>query len=324
MRNKHPIEKPVAGLFDLFQRDFAQALQSEIKTIQCAIEKIHLSNGKFIRPLLLLLTAEACGQATALSVESAVLLELLHTASLVHDDVVDETKQRRGVPSMNAIYDNRIAVLVGDFILANTLIRAIKTGDNQIVTIIAMLCREMTEGEIKQLENSENIELSENDYFQTLEKKTAALLAACTEIGAITAGADIELQTRCRKFGHLLGCSFQIKDDIFDYFDNQHIGKPNGNDIREGKITLPLLYAFETTSAVEKAKYMDILNKRQFSPENIAALIEFAKEKGGIEYAESRMMEYKRQAIAIIETFPHSEARNSLLQLADYLVNRLK
>ena len=324
MTNKHQIEKPVAGLFDLFQSEFARALQSEITTIQSAIERIHLSNGKCIRPLLLLLTAEACGQATALSVESAVLLELLHTASLVHDDVVDETKQRRGVPSINAIYDNRIAVLVGDFVLANTLIRAIKTGDNQIVTIIAMLCREMAEGEVKQLENSENIVLSEKDYFQMLGKKTAALMAACTEIGAITAGADLELQTRCRQFGYLLGCSFQIKDDLFDYFDNQHIGKPNGNDIREGKITLPLLYAFNSTSASEKAHYLDILKQRQFTPENIAALIEFAKEKGGIEYAKTRMTEYKTQAIETIETFPPSEAKDSLLLLADYLVNRLK
>jgi octaprenyl-diphosphate synthase len=318
------IEKPVTELFEQFKKEFSQALRSEIPTIRCAIEKIHLSNGKHIRPLLLLLTAEACGQANPLSVESALLLELLHTASLIHDDVVDETKQRRGFPSMNAIYDNRIAVLVGDFILADTVIRALKTGENQIVTIIAMLCREMAEGEVKQMENSDNIALSEKDYFQTLEKKTAALLAACAEIGAITAGVDLEIQAKCKQFGHLLGCSFQIKDDIFDYFDNQNIGKPNGNDIREGKITLPLLYAFNSTSASEKAKYLDILKNRQFTPENIALLIDFAKEKGGIEYAESRMLDYKTQAIEIIHTFPISEAKNSLLLLADYLVSRSK
>ena len=321
---KHQIERPVAKFFELFQQEFTQALQSEVKTIQSAIERIHFSNGKHIRPLLLLLTAEACGQATPLAVESAVLIELLHTVSLIHDDVVDETKQRRGFPSINAIYDNRIAVLVGDFILSNTLIRAVKTGDNQIITIIAMLCREMTEGEVKQLENSENIVLSEKDYFRILEKKTAALLAACAEIGAITAGSDRELQQKCKQFGHLLGCSFQIKDDIFDYFDNQHIGKPSGNDIREGKITLPLLYALDSTLADEKTVYLDMIQQRQFTSENIAALIEFAKVKGGIEYAESCMMEFKRQAIKIIETFPSSEAKNSLLLLADYLVSRAK
>jgi octaprenyl-diphosphate synthase len=324
MIEQYQIEKPVSELFELFKKEFSQALRSEIQTIQSAIEKIHLSNGKHIRPLLLLLTAESCGKATPLSVESAVLLELLHTASLIHDDVVDETKQRRGVPSMNATYDNRIAVLVGDFILANTVIRALKTNENQIIAIIAMLCREMAEGEVKQMENTENILLSEKDYFLTLEKKTAALLSACAEIGAITAGAEHELQTKCKQFGHLLGCSFQIRDDIFDYFDNSNIGKPSGNDIREGKISLPLLHAFNTTSASEKAGYLDILKKRQFTPENITALIEFAKEKGGIEYAESRMMEYKTSAIEIIDTFPPSEAKNSLLLLSNYLVSRSK
>jgi len=324
MMEKHQIEKPVAELFERFQQAFAQSLQSDIRTINSAIEKIHLANGKQIRPLLLLLTAKACGQATPFSVEFAVLIEMLHTASIIHDDVIDETKQRRGFPSINAIYDNRIAVLVGDFILSDTLARANRTGENQIVAIIANLCREMVEGEIKQMENSEEIVLSEKEYLATLEKKTAALLAACTEIGAITAGVGCEFQAKCKQFGRLLGCCFQIKDDIFDYFDNQHIGKPSGNDIREGKITLPLLYALGSTPEIEKVNYMNILQNRQFTPENITALVEFAKAKGGIEYATSCMMEYKNKAIEIIETFPSSEAKNSLLLLADYLVNRVK
>ena len=324
MMEKHQIEKPVAGLFEQFQREFSLALQSEVRTIKSAIEKINLSNGKQIRPLLLLLTAEACGQATSFSVEFAVLIEMLHTASIIHDDVIDESKQRRGFPSINAIYDNKIAVLVGDFILSDTLARANRTGENQIVGIIAMLCREMVEGEIKQLENADEIVISEKDYMFSLEKKTATLLAACTEIGAITAGADRGLQGRCKQFGRLLGCSFQIKDDIFDYFDNQNIGKPSGNDIREGKITLPLLYALDTTRENEKTAYLKILQSRQFTPENIAALVAFAKEKGGIDYATSRMMEYKKKAVEIIETFPPSEAKDSLLLLADYLVNRIK
>ena len=324
MMEKHQIEKPVAELFERFQREFSQSLQSDIRTIQSAIEKIHLSNGKQIRPLLLLLTAEACGQATPFSVEFAVLLEMLHTASIIHDDVIDESKQRRGFPSMNATYDNRIAVLVGDFFLAETLARANRTGESQIVAIIAMLCREMVEGEIKQLENTNEIVLSEKEYMVSLEKKTAVLLAACTEIGAITAGADSDLQIKCKQFGRLLGCSFQIKDDIFDYFNNQNIGKPSGNDIREGKITLPLLYALATTPENEKAGYVDMLQNRQYTPENIALLVEFAKAKGGIAYAESRMLEYKNKAIEIIETFPPSEAKNSLLLLADYIVRRSK
>ena len=324
MMEKHQIEKPVADLFARFQREFSQSLQSEIRTIQSAIEKIHLSNGKQIRPLLLLLTAKACGQPTLFSVEFAVLVEMLHTASIIHDDVVDETKQRRGLPSLNAIYDNRIAVLVGDFILSDTLARANKSGENKIVAIIAMLCRNMVEGEIKQLEILDEIVISEKEYMAALEKKTAALLAACTEIGAMTAGVDYDIQVKCRQFGHLLGCSFQIKDDIFDYFDNQNIGKPSGNDIREGKITLPLLYALESTPTAEKTVYLDILKNRQFTPENIASLVEFARSKGGIEYAERRMMEYKQNAVEIIKTFTPSEAVNSLLLLADYIVNRVR
>jgi octaprenyl-diphosphate synthase len=187
-----------------------------------------------------------------------------------------------------------------------------------------MLCREMVEGEIKQLENTDDIVLSEKEYMATLEKKTAALLAACTEIGAITAGAGYGLQVRCRQFGYLLGCSFQIKDDIFDYFDNRNIGKPSGNDIREGKITLPLLYALDSTPDDEKAVYLDILKSRRFTSENIASLIAFAKAKGGIAYAESRMMQYKSQAVEIIATLPPSDAKDSLILLADYLVDREK
>jgi len=324
MVDLNQIKKPVASLFDHFLTEYARALQSEIKTIRSAIETIHVSNGKHIRPLLLLLTAEACGKATTDSVAYAVLIELLHTVSLIHDDVVDETKQRRGFPSLNAIYDNRVAVLVGDYILSETLVKAIELGDIQIVAIIALLCREMSEGEVKQLENQENIALSEQDYFQILEKKTASLLSGCTEIGAITGGADVELQAKCKKFGQLLGCCFQIKDDIFDYFDNQDIGKPNGNDIREGKITLPLLYALNSTPEHEKADYLAMIQHNDFTPENIAALIGFAKAKGGIAYAQARLIEYKAKAIEIIETLPPSEAKDSLLLLADYLVDRMK
>ncbi|MDR2233130.1 MAG: polyprenyl synthetase family protein [Tannerella sp.] len=320
----HQIEKPVASLFDRFLSEYDRAFQSEIKTIRSAIETIRVSNGKHIRPLLLLLTAEACGKATPDSVEYAVLIELLHTVSLIHDDVVDETKQRRGLPSLNAVYDNRVAVLVGDYIFSETMMRATKLGDIQVVAILSFLCREMSEGEVKQLENQESIILSEPDYFQILEKKTASLLSGCTEIGAITGGADEKMQDTCKKFGQLLGCCFQIKDDIFDYFDNQLIGKPSGNDIREGKITLPLLYALISTPESEKARYVEMINNNDFTPENIAALIAFAKAKGGIEYAQARMKEYKEKAIEIIETLPPSEAKDSLILLADYLVDRSK
>jgi len=324
MANINDIKGPIAEAFKQFEDEFANALKSKILTIERAIDTVHHTNGKHIRPLLLLLTAQACGNQNLTSIHSAVLLELLHTASLIHDDVVDETKQRRGVPSISAIFDNRIAVLVGDFILADTLIRAVETGSSAIVKIIATLSREMAEGEIKQLENINELILHEKDYFIALEKKTAMLLASCTEIGAITANADVQLQQKCKEFGQLLGYSFQIKDDIFDYFDNPEIGKPSGNDIREGKVTLPLIYALETANSSEKKNYLTMLSAQEISAENIALLIEFAKSRGGIEYAEKRMLEYKQKADDIISTLPDSDAKNSLLLLSDYIVQRTK
>jgi len=324
MANINDIKETIASAFEQFENEFNNVLKSDICTIQKAIETIHHSNGKHIRPLLVLLTAQACGNLNTTSVHSAVLLELLHTASLIHDDVVDETKQRRGVPSISAIYDNRIAVLVGDFILADTLIRAVETGNKQIVKIIAMLSREMAEGEIKQLENISELILHEKDYFIALEKKTAMLLASCTEIGAITANVNAELQQKCKEFGQYLGYCFQIKDDIFDYFDSPEIGKPSGNDIREGKVTLPLIHALETANNYDRDIYLKKLSKQEISVENIAALIKFAKAHGGIEYAEQRMFEYKQKADKIIQTLPESDARKSLLLLSDYIVERTK
>jgi octaprenyl-diphosphate synthase len=312
---------PVSEEFRDFQKEFASALRSEIRTIQSAVETVYQSNGKHLRPLLLLLTAKACGEVNAASVRSAVFLELLHTASLIHDDVVDNTKQRRGIPSMNAVYDNRVAVLVGDFILSDALIRAAQIGEG-IVHIMAWLSREMAEGEIKQLENADHLILTEKDYFIALRKKTATLLASCTEIGAITARASLDLQMKCKQFGQLLGYCFQIRDDIFDYFDDASTGKPSGNDVREGKVTLPLLYALQSTGMAEKEPYLKMLAEKSITPENVSALIRFAKAKGGIEYAETRMVEYKNQAAQIIRSLPDSEAKNSLLLLSEYLVER--
>ncbi|MDR2138336.1 MAG: polyprenyl synthetase family protein [Tannerella sp.] len=323
MIDRNQIEHPVSEAFKRFQAEFEPALQSEVETIRSAVETIRRSNGKHIRPLLLLLTAKACGRVPEASVRAAVLLELLHTASLIHDDVVDETKQRRGALSLNAIHDNRVAVLVGDFILADSLMRALQLENLQIVGIMAKLCHDMAEGEIKQLENADKVILTEMDYFVVLEKKTAALLASCTQIGAITAGASAEVQKTAGTFGKLLGYCFQIRDDIFDYFEDSRTGKPSGNDLREGKVTLPLLYALEKASPAEKAPYMEMLLKKNFTPDHIAALLRFAREKGGIEYAEARMNEYREQAARIIRsTLPASEARDSLLLLADYLVER--
>ncbi|WP_308596595.1 polyprenyl synthetase family protein [uncultured Parabacteroides sp.] len=324
MKDRSKIEQPVAVEFKRFNDEFAASLRSETNRLQSAIDRILNASGKHVRPLLVLLTAKACGQVTDNTINSAVLLELLHTATLIHDDVIDETKQRRGVPSLNAIFDNRISVLVGDYVLSTALIRSIQTGNLQIIGIVSNLGRDLSEGEIKQLETAEESIIDESCYMQVIRKKTAMLLSACAEIGSISVGASGEMVEKCREFGEYLGYCFQIKDDIFDYFKEANIGKPTGNDIREGKVTLPLLHALKTGSREEVDKCLRIIKEKDFTTENISLLIDFAKANGGIEYAEQRMQEYRDKAVEVLMTLPESEAREGLLLLADYIVERRK
>lgn len=324
MDDRKKIEEPVVAAFKRFNEEFAASLQSETNRLQAAINQILNTSGKHVRPLLVLLTAKACGEVTDHTINSAVLLELLHTATLIHDDVIDETKQRRGIPSLNAIFDNRISVLVGDYILSTALIRSIQTGSLQIIGIVSSLGRDLSEGEIKQLETAEESILDEACYMQVIRKKTAMLLSACTEIGAISSGASPDLIARCREFGEYLGYCFQIKDDIFDYFKESNIGKPTGNDIREGKITLPLLFALKQGRREDTDRWLRIINEKDFTAENIELLTEFAKVSGGIEYAEKRMREFHDKAVAILRTLPESDAREALLLLADYIIERNK
>ena len=324
MKDRSKIEQPVAVEFKRFNDEFAASLRSETNRLQSAIDQILNASGKHVRPLLVLLTAKACGQVTDNTINSAVLLELLHTATLIHDDVIDETKQRRGVPSLNAIFDNRISVLVGDYVLSTALIRSIQTGNLQIIGIVSNLGRDLSEGEIKQLETAEESIIDESCYMQVIRKKTAMLLSACAEIGSISVGASGEMVEKCREFGEYLGYCFQIKDDIFDYFKEANIGKPTGNDIREGKVTLPLLHALKTGRREEVDKCLRIIKEKDFTTENISLLIDFAKANGGIEYAEQRMQEYRDKAVEVLMTLPESEAREGLLLLADYIVERRK
>ncbi|MDR2915858.1 MAG: polyprenyl synthetase family protein [Tannerella sp.] len=322
MIDRSQIAKPVASEFKQFEADFARVLHSETPLLQSAIEQVLCSNGKHVRPLLLLLTAKVCGELTKTTQDAAVIIETLHTTTLIHDDVVDETKQRRGIPSLNAIFDNRIAVLTGDYMLAGTILNAAETGNIVIIKIIAKVCRELSEGELIQIDNAEKHSLNEDEYLHMIRKKTATLISACSEIGAISVNAPSEIVHKCRLFGEYLGFCFQIKDDIFDYYDDVNIGKPTGNDIREGKITLPLLYALKNAPEKEKHAHLEVINNQNFTPENVITLINFAKQHNGIEYAEKRLLEYKQKAVEIINSFPESEARNSLLMLADYFSER--
>ena len=318
------IEQSVANALAQFNKDYKESLQSQTALLQNAIDKLMEVSGKHIRPLLLLLTAKACGETNQTSINAAVLIELLHAATLIHDDVVDDTKQRRGVPSLNAIFDNRIAVLVGDYVLSTALIRSIQTGNLRIISIISNLGRDLSEGEIGQLESASERIMNEDRYFQVIKKKTATLLSSCAMIGAISANASEETIENCRLFGEALGYAFQIRDDIFDYYSDAAIGKPTGNDIREGKITLPLLYAFRESRGEERDALLEIVLKQDYSSENIERLIAFAKANGGIAYAEQRMREYVDLAAKYLETLPPSEALDSLKLLASYIIDRKK
>lgn len=323
MIDRSKIEEPVAAEFSRFNTEFETSLRSETRRLQAAIEQILKATGKHVRPLLVLLSAKMCGGVTDCTINSAVFLELLHTATLIHDDVVDETHERRGIPSLNAIFDNRVAVLAGDYVLSTALIRSIQTGDLRIIGIVSDLGRELSEGEIKQMETADESILDESCYLQVIYKKTATLLAACTAIGAISAGADAPAIETMRSFGENIGYAFQIRDDIFDYFKESNIGKPTGNDIREGKVTLPLLYALNHEG--EKAEPMlEIIRKKDFTDEHVDQLIQFAKEHGGIEYAKRRMTEFRNEAVRMLNSFPDSPSRQALIDLADYIIMRDK
>lgn len=323
MIDRRKIEEPVAAEFARFNEEFESSLRSETKRLQAAIEQILRSTGKHVRPLLVLLSAKTCGSVTDCTINSAVFLELLHTATLIHDDVVDETRERRGVPSLNAIFDNRVAVLTGDYILSTALIRSIQTGDLRIIGIISNLGRDLSEGEIKQMETADESILNESCYLQVIYKKTATLLSACTAIGAISAGADKQAIEAMKKFGENIGYAFQIRDDIFDYYKESNIGKPTGNDIREGKVTLPLLYALKQES-VKAGTMLEIVLTKDFTDEHIDQLILFAKEQGGIEYAKKRMTDFRNEAVRALDIFPDSPSRRALIDLADYIILRDK
>ena len=323
MIDRRKIEEPVAAEFARFNEEFESSLRSETKRLQAAIEQILRSTGKHVRPLLVLLSAKTCGSVTDCTINSAVFLELLHTATLIHDDVVDETRERRGVPSLNAIFDNRVAVLTGDYILSTALIRSIQTGDLRIIGIISNLGRDLSEGEIKQMETADESILDESCYLQVIYKKTATLLSACTAIGAISAGADKQAIEAMKKFGENIGYALQIRDDIFDYYKESNIGKPTGNDIREGKVTLPLLYALKQES-VKAGTMLEIVLTKDFTDEHIDQLILFAKEQGGIEYAKKRMTDFRNEAVRALDIFPDSPSRRALIDLADYIILRDK
>jgi len=317
---RHPIESELIELKKLFNR----SLESSNPLLKSVLDYIAQRNGKMMRPILALLVAKEFGAVSEATYHVGVTLEMLHTASLVHDDVVDESGERRGQLSVNAAFNNKISVLVGDYLLSMALQHSALTMQVEVVNVISQLGKELSEGEILQLSNIDNQELSERVYFDVIRKKTAALFAACAQLGALTAGASETEVERFRLFGEKVGICFQIKDDIFDYFHDDSIGKPTGNDMLEGKLTLPVLYALQHTRDEAVLALVSKIKNLMATTDEIAQLIEFTKDNGGIEYAEEVMMRYKEEALLLLAEVRNEAVRRALVAYMEYVIERKK
>lgn len=275
-----------------------------------------------MRPMLFLLSAKNYGEVSDVTQNAALALELIHTASLVHDDVVDESSERRGQASVNASYNNKVAVLVGDYIVSTALLRVALSNNPQIVKHLAELGRTLAAGEILQLSNISNQEISEDTYYQVIEKKTAVLFEACAGLGAISVGVADDDVVKAKKFGHNIGMIFQIRDDIFDYYDSKEIGKPTGNDMTEGKLTLPVIYALTHSDSQAMLTLAKKVKAGTINADEIAVLVEFTKQNGGIEYAEQKMNEFAKEAQKYIDESVKPELKQAYTAYLDYVIQR--
>lgn len=311
--------------FDLerLQKIIKQSLSSNSPLLNKIVDKYLETKGKQIRPIIVVLSAKFFGAEVSDGVLcGAASVELLHNASLIHDDVIDETKQRRGHDTINNTWDNHIAVLVGDFFVSNALACAIRTNDFRVISTISELGKELSTGEIDQIDVAKHHSIDEQTYFSIINKKTASLFQSCVKVGGYSVGAsDIDI-ANLSKFVELLGLSFQIKDDIFDYFKDDAIGKPTGNDMREGKVTLPLIYALSHTDAPRHGEMRRLADSDSLTTEQIETLIDFAKAEGGIEYAYATMERLRAEARSILEPYPDNEAKRAFLSLFDYIIKR--
>ena len=318
------IKSPIIDELEDFKNLFDHSLSSSNPLLTDVIGHLQQRNGKMMRPILVLLIAKLYGKVSTQTLHAAVSLELLHTASLVHDDVVDESAERRGQLSVNAIFNNKVAVLTGDFLLATCLVQASKTKNHGIIDVVSKLGQDLDEGELLQLSNINNTEFSESVYFDVINKKTAALFASCTKAAALSAQVDNEKVELARLFGEYIGICFQIKDDIFDYFDNADIGKPTGNDMFEGKLTLPVLFVLNNGAGEEIKRLAIKVKQRLASHQEISDLVSFTKDNGGILYAQKEMTKYKEKALDLLSLMPDTEVKESLRLYLDYVVDRHK
>ncbi len=323
MQTVKDIMAPIESELSQFEEYFKNTMRSDVPLLDKVTQYIVKRKGKQMRPMFVFLTAKMLGESNVTTFDAASLVELLHTATLVHDDVVDDANERRGFFSVNALWKNKIAVLVGDYMLSRILLLSIEKNNTELLGVVARSVREMSEGELLQIEKARHLDITEEIYFEVIRKKTASLIATCCEAGAISVGATNQRENM-RKFGELVGLAFQIKDDIFDFGSPGKIGKPTGNDIREQKMTLPIIYTINHGSKEDRSELIDIVKNHNEESKKIKTAIQLVINNGGIEYAHKRMTELANEALEIIKPLPESAAKRSLIGLVHYTINRDK
>lgn len=317
------IKAPIDKEMDAFEQKFRASMETKVMLLDKIMHYIVKRKGKQMRPMFVFLSAGTCGGVTESTFRGASLIELLHTASLVHDDVVDDASHRRGFFSVNALWKNKIAVLVGDFLLSRGLILSIETKEYELLGLVTEAVKEMSEGELLQMEKARQLDITEDVYYDIIRAKTASLIASCCAVGAASAKANEETVRRMKWIGQQIGIAFQIKDDLFDYGDAE-IGKPVGIDIKEKKLTLPLIFALNKASWLEKRKIINIVKNESEKPAKVKEVIAFVKASGGLDYARQAMDRFYNQAIEAIAQFPETNYRNSLSQLVQFTIERSK
>ncbi|MRM95525.1 polyprenyl synthetase family protein [Riemerella anatipestifer] len=316
------IKRPIGAEMKLFEQKFYESMQSKVPLLDKVTRFIVTTKGKQMRPMFVFLCAKLVGDVNEKTYRGASMIELIHTATLVHDDVVDESFKRRNFFSINALWKNKIAVLVGDYLLSKSVLLSTDNKDFDLLSVISTTIREMSEGELLQLEKARKLDITEDVYYEIIRQKTATLMAACCEIGVLSNGVDETMAKKMRDFGTYTGMAFQIKDDLFDYLSKNIIGKPVGIDIKEQKMTLPLIYTLKNANEKDRKYYFDTIKRYNHNPKRVKELIDFVKHSGGLDYAIGVMKDFQQKAKDILEDFPDSEAKTSLNLMLDYVIER--
>ena len=318
------IKKPIQQEMLLFEKKFKDSLNSKVPLLDKILHYIVKRKGKQMRPMFVFLSGKLFGEINESSFRAASLIELLHTATLVHDDVIDDANMRRGFFSINALWKNKIAVLVGDYLLSKGLMMSLENEEYDLLQIVSKAVKEMSEGELLQIEKARKLDIEEDVYFEIIRQKTATLIAACCACGAVTAKQDKETVGRMRKFGELIGIAFQMKDDLFDYYNEDIIGKPTGIDIKEQKMTLPLIYTLRNCDRKQKKFIIQTVKNHNTNNERVSKVLEIVKKSGGINYTVEKMKAYQKEALSLLKTFDDNESRKSLELLVNFVIERKK